>query len=76
MDKDIFTTYDFVGETTIPLGSMLNKEVISPTSYNVVKDGHYFGVLKLASTWYMREAEKLTSRRMEGGKIYQGTNGI
>lgn len=51
MDKDTFTADDFVGEAIIPLEPVFAEENIPPMSYNVVKDEHYCGEIKVGLTF-------------------------
>ncbi|EPS70123.1 hypothetical protein M569_04644, partial [Genlisea aurea] len=47
MDKDTFTSDDFLGEATIPLEAVFEEEEIPPVSYSVVKDEEYCGEIKV-----------------------------
>uniref|UniRef100_A0ACD5YT80 Uncharacterized protein n=1 Tax=Avena sativa TaxID=4498 RepID=A0ACD5YT80_AVESA len=47
MDSDSGTADDFVGEATIPLEALYTEGSIPPTAYNVVKDEHYCGAIKV-----------------------------
>ncbi|KAL6981892.1 c-5 sterol desaturase [Sarracenia purpurea var. burkii] len=47
MDKDTFSSDDFVGEATIPLEPVFLEGSIPPTSYNVVKDQEFCGEVKV-----------------------------
>ncbi|CAJ1815956.1 unnamed protein product [Sphenostylis stenocarpa] len=48
MDKDTFTSDDFLGETKINLEPVLAVGSIPETCYNVVKDQNYCGEIKVA----------------------------
>ncbi|KQK00501.1 elicitor-responsive protein 3 isoform X1 [Brachypodium distachyon] len=51
MDSDSGTGDDFVGEATIPLEAVYAEGSIPPTVYNVVKDEHYCGEIKVGLTF-------------------------
>ncbi|XP_058728574.1 elicitor-responsive protein 3-like isoform X2 [Vicia villosa] len=52
MDKDKFTRDDFLGETIINLGPVLEEYSVPETSYNVVKNQNYRGEVRLALTFH------------------------
>ncbi|KAM7275355.1 hypothetical protein ACFE04_017221 [Oxalis oulophora] len=51
MDKDTFTSDDFVGEAVIPLEPLFENGSLPPASYNVVKDEEYCGEIKVGLTF-------------------------
>ncbi|KAM3343983.1 elicitor-responsive protein 3-like isoform X2 [Capsicum galapagoense] len=51
MDKNTFSSDDFVGEATISLHEVLREGEVSARSYNVVKDEEYCGEIKLGLTF-------------------------
>jgi len=59
MDKDTFTSDDFLGEARIPLGGVFEAGRLPPTSYNVVlADGTYCGQIKLGLTFISKRKEQ------------------
>ncbi|GAA0174264.1 calcium-binding protein [Lithospermum erythrorhizon] len=46
-DSDKVSADDFVGEATIPLDPVFDSGSIEATSYNVVKEGEYYGEIKV-----------------------------
>ncbi|XP_052143918.1 elicitor-responsive protein 3-like [Oryza glaberrima] len=51
LDSDTGSADDFVGEATIPLEAVYTEGSIPPTLYNVVKDEHYCGEIKVGLTF-------------------------
>ncbi|XP_009600806.1 elicitor-responsive protein 3-like [Nicotiana tomentosiformis] len=51
MDKDTFSSDDFVGEATISLHEVFREREVPTRSYNVVKDEEYCGEIKLGLTF-------------------------
>ncbi|GMH31355.1 hypothetical protein Nepgr_033198 [Nepenthes gracilis] len=51
MDKDTFSSDDFVGKANIPLEPVFAEGEVPPTSYNVVKDGEYCGEVRVGLTF-------------------------
>ncbi|KAK4344906.1 hypothetical protein RND71_035082 [Anisodus tanguticus] len=51
MDKDTFSSDDFVGEATIPLHEVLREGEVPIRSYNVVKNEEYCGEIKIGLTF-------------------------
>ncbi|KAH6813163.1 Calcium-dependent lipid-binding family protein [Perilla frutescens var. frutescens] len=58
MDKDTFTADDFIGEATIPLEPVFAEENIPPMSYNIVKDEHYCGEIKVGLTFTLQRSRE------------------
>ncbi|KAI4311741.1 hypothetical protein MLD38_036615 [Melastoma candidum] len=50
MDKDTFSSDDFLGEAKIDL-QPLEEGTLPPTTYNVVKDGEYHGEIRVSLTF-------------------------
>ncbi|XP_055808338.1 elicitor-responsive protein 3-like [Solanum dulcamara] len=68
MDKDTFSSDDFVGEATIPLHEVLREGEVSERAYNVVKDEEYCGEIKLSLTF----TSELGSHRRSHDEEYGG----
>ncbi|KAL8028242.1 hypothetical protein ABFX02_14G145700 [Erythranthe guttata] len=58
MDKDTFTSDDFLGEATIPLEPAFYEERVPPMSYNVVKDEKYCGEIKVGLKFTHQESRE------------------
>ncbi|KAJ1406040.1 C2 domain [Sesbania bispinosa] len=62
MDSDSGTADDLVGEATISLDALFIEGSIPPTAYNVVKDGHYCGEIRMGLTF---KREDRSERQLE-----------
>ncbi|KAF3657849.1 Elicitor-responsive protein 3 [Capsicum annuum] len=67
MDKNTFSSDDFVGEATISLHEVLREGEVSARSYNVVKDEEYCGEIKLGLTFTSGSGSHRGSRDEEYG---------
>ncbi|TKY60596.1 Elicitor-responsive protein 3 [Spatholobus suberectus] len=67
MDSDNMTAHDLVGEATIPLAALFVEGSIPPTSYNVVKDGHYCGEIRIGLTFTPKDRSERCLEENFGG---------
>lgn len=59
MDKDTFTSDDFIGEANIPLEGVFEAGSLPPTAYNVVlADNTYCGQVKVGLTFIPKTEEE------------------
>ncbi|XP_027343169.1 elicitor-responsive protein 3-like [Abrus precatorius] len=68
MDSDTLTADDFVGEATIPLVALFSEGSLPPTSYNVVKDGHYCGEIRIGLSFTRQDRRELPEESFGGWK--------
>ncbi|KAI4355010.1 hypothetical protein L6164_003829 [Bauhinia variegata] len=66
MDKDNFSSDDFLGEATVSLEAVFAEGSIPETAYSVVKDQEYCGEIKVALT-FNPEAERSIGEENYGG---------
>ncbi|KAF1874044.1 hypothetical protein Lal_00041486 [Lupinus albus] len=55
MDSDTLTAHDLVGEVNIPLEPLFIEGNLPATVYNVVKDGHYCGEIRVGLSFRPEE---------------------
>ncbi|KAI4370064.1 hypothetical protein MLD38_018449 [Melastoma candidum] len=65
MDKDNFSSDDFLGEAKIDLGPLFEEGSLPPTTYNVVKDGEYQGEIRVSLTFTPEERYERGFRQEE-----------
>ncbi|XP_061373776.1 elicitor-responsive protein 3-like isoform X2 [Gastrolobium bilobum] len=68
MDSDTGTAHDFVGEATIPLDALFTEGSIPPVAYNVVKDGHYCGEIRVGLTFTHEDRRERSEESFGGWK--------
>ncbi|MCE3050543.1 hypothetical protein HAX54_047485, partial [Datura stramonium] len=67
MDKDTFSSDDFIGQSTIPLHEVLREVEVPARSYNVVKDEEFCGEIKLGLTFTAKSGSNRGSDEEEYG---------
>ncbi|OIV93526.1 hypothetical protein TanjilG_28683 [Lupinus angustifolius] len=67
MDSDTLTAHDLVGEVDIPLEPLFIKGSLPITVYNVVKDGHYCGEIRVGLSFRPEERRDRELEESFGG---------